>query len=466
MKPLASWPLAGTLMVALGVLLLVGFVAAGAGVSSLVQSDLVGRALSAAHATAAAARSDLVREQRAHHARPLSEDLADLATGGTYIVVLNRQGSFQLSTGPIPPVMPAAGFVGTAAQGWYITNHTAYAYARTSLPAAGGGFLWLVVVQPHARLLGFMGTLRRILWMVGGALLLVLLLALVVVVREVTGPLADLRRLAERVSDTPTLGDRMPPRASVQEVEALSHAINRMLDRLDASQERERRFASDAAHALRTPVQVIQGYAATLGRWGKLEPGVRAEALAAIRQTAAGLERLIQRLLELARLEIHAPTTAFQRLELGPWMERLRPTWEDVVAHHPLEVAPISAIWTWTDPELLGAVLGILLENADVYATVDTPIRVEVRSTATGPLLAVANSGPPIPDSVRHHLFERFYRGQPDDATHFGLGLALADRMLEALQAQWMISSPPGRVEFGILLPTAPRAPLTHRAGS
>ncbi len=460
MKSTGSWPLAATLIVALGVLLLVGFVAAGAGVSSLVQSGLVNRALSAASATATAARSDLLREQRVRHTRPLSEDLADLASGGTYILVQNPHGAFQVSVGPIPPVMPAAGFLRAPPQGWYTAHRSVYAYARTSLPAAGGGFLWLVVVQSHGRLLGFMDVLNRILWIVGGILLLALLLALAAVVREVTGPLADLRRLADRVSETPTLADRVPPRASVQEVEALARAFNRMLDRLDQTQQRERRFASDAAHALRTPVQVIQGYATTLGRWGRLNPAVRAEALAAISQTAAGLERLIQRLLELARLEIHAPATAFQRVELGPWMERLRPTWEDVVAHHPLEVAPLSAVWTWTDPELLGAAVGILLENADVYATANSPVRVEVQSTADGPLLAVVNSGPPIPDSVRHHLFERFYRGQPDDASHFGLGLALADRMVEALQAQWIIASPQGHVQFGILLPAAPRTPL------
>ena len=443
-------------MAALGVLLLVGFVAAGAGVSSLVKSDLVNRALSAASATAAAARSDLVREQRVHHTRPLSEDLADLASSGTYILVQNPHGTFQLSAGPVPPVMPAAGFLRAPNLGWYTAHGRAYAYARTTLPAAGGGFLWLVVVQPHGRLLSFMATLNRILWIVGSVLLLVLMAALLAVVREVARPLADLRRLAERVSETPTLDDRMPSRASVQEVEALTRAFNGMLDRLDDAQERERRFASDAAHALRTPVQVIQGYAATLGRWGRLDPTVRAEALAAISQTAAGLERLIQRLLELARLEIHAPGAVFQRLELGPWMQGLRPTWEDVVAHHPLDVVSDSPIWTWTDPELLGAVLAILLENADVYATTDTPVRIEARSTTAGPLLAVVNCGTPIPESVQPHLFERFYRGQSDDASHFGLGLALADRMVGALQGRWVLANSGGRVEFGLLLPTAP----------
>ena len=459
MKPAGSWPLAATLMVALGLLLLVGFVAAGAGVSSLVQRGLVHRALSGASATAAAARSDLIREERIHHTRPLSEDLADLAISGTYILVLNPNGVFQLSAGPIPPVMPRAGFLGGPAQGWFTTPRAAYAYARTSLPAASGGSsLWLVVVQSHARLLGFMAALNRTLWIVGGTLLLLLFLALVAVVREVTGPLADLRRVAERVSVSPMRGDRMAPRASVQEVDALTRAFNRMLDRLDEVQERERRFASDAAHALRTPIQVIRGYSGTLGRWGRLNPAARAEALAAISQTAAGLERLIQRLLELARLEIH-PGVACQRLELSSWMEQLRPTWEDVVAHHPLEVTCPPGLWAWTDQDLLGAGLAILLENADAYATADTAVCVEARSTSAGPIVVVVNQGSPLPGSVRDHLFDRFYRGQPSDANHYGLGLALADRMVTAMAAQWVIACPAGRVEFGILLPAVPPDP-------
>ena len=61
------------------------------------------------------------------------------------------------------------------------------------------------------------------------------------------------------------------------------------------------RFVSDASHELRTPIAVIQGYAALLDRWGKSDPEALQESIDAIRGEAASMERLVEQLLFLAR---------------------------------------------------------------------------------------------------------------------------------------------------------------------
>ena len=450
-----SWPLAGALVGALGIVLAVGLLAAGTAIRSLVQGAVVQQSLHHAQVAAAAARSDLVRDQRAGSGHTLSSDVADLATGGTFVLITTRTGSFQLSKGIVPAAMPAGGWLSGPAQGWFAFKGTAYAYARTALPL-GRQLNVLVVVQPHPGAAALLSTLTEVLWVVGGALLLSLILGLLLVVQDVTEPLRALRTAAERVSESPAdAGRRMPEPSTVREVQALTIALNRMLERLEAAQARERRFASDAAHALRTPVQVIRGYASTLSRWGHEDPTVRAEALAALNRSTAGLERLIQRLLELARLEGDSAVATFQPLDIAAWLRGTMPRLEDLAAHHPLALAGSAAAMGWSDPELLGALLAIWVENADAYADPDTTITIEVEPTPEGCRVAVVNAGPPIPEASLAHLAERFYRRHAESHDHFGLGLALADRLVHALHARWTVRCSEHRVIFAVHLPAA-----------
>lgn len=419
----------------------------------MVQSALIRQSIQEAQATARGAVARMADEQRRHRTRSLSEDLADMATSGAYFLLTDRQGQFKLSNGPVPPTIPAGGWTAIGPQGWYRYHGVPYVYARAAF-SVGRMHYDLFVVRQEKRVAIIVAMLAKILAL--GELLLVvsLLLGVTVVVRELTHPLNRLRAFAERVAERPDRAERIPVTSGLYEVDALTRAFDHMLERITEAQDRERQFASDAAHALRTPVQVIRGYLRTLSHWGRNEPEVREQALAALTREAAGMQILIQRLLMLTRLESRDEPISGIPIDLQEFLYTIQPDLADTCPHHELTITAGPGLWIHADPELLQTVCRILVENADAYAEEGTVVEVSAAYARGGVEVAVANYGPEIPAEILPHLFERFYRGpMPSSSHHFGLGLAIANRIVEQIGGRWRIQSQQGRTVFGVWFP-------------
>ena len=96
-----------------------------------------------------------------------------------------------------------------------------------------------------------------------------------------------------RPEETLRTGDR--------DLRGLEEAVNSLLARLHESYQRQGQFVSDASHELRTPIAVIQGYAAMLDRWGKSDEKILDEGIAAIKSESEYMKKLVDQLLFLAR---------------------------------------------------------------------------------------------------------------------------------------------------------------------
>ena len=88
-----------------------------------------------------------------------------------------------------------------------------------------------------------------------------------------------------------------------------------------------------------------------------------------------------------------------------------------------------------TDPDQLRVIVSNLLSNAASYTARNGTIRVRSTIDEPGTLLEVHDTGPPIPEEVMPHIFERFFRGDPtrSDGVHCGIGLTLARGVATAL---------------------------------
>lgn len=120
--------------------------------------------------------------------------------------------------------------------------------------------------------------------------------------RKALQPISEIVTAAKRMSAS-RLSERIAADGARDELRELIDVLNEMLTRIELAYNNQKQFVSDASHELRTPIAVIQGYADMLDRWGKADPEVRDEAIAAIRAESRGMKELVEQLLFIARHE-------------------------------------------------------------------------------------------------------------------------------------------------------------------
>lgn len=213
------------------------------------------------------------------------------------------------------------------------------------------------------------------------------------------------------------LGPLRPPRWAPAEIRALGTALATMTERLEARAAYVASFAADVSHELKTPLTAIRGATELLREQGASMSEVqRARFLENIDADARRMERLVTRLLHLARIE-HA-REALAEVRVRELLRELAERHGPRVRLH-LDRAPERIT---IDPEHLDTAVGNLIENALRHGG-DGPVDVTVESDAGRLVVSVRDQGPGISPGNQARLFERFFTTARD---HGGTGLGLA----------------------------------------
>lgn len=229
--------------------------------------------------------------------------------------------------------------------------------------------------------------------------------------------------------------DNLAPLAGARSVELQPMVVelNRLLARLHDSFERERRFTSDAAHELRTPlaalrIQAENALAAT-------DDGARRHALDNLLRGVDRAGRLVSQLLTLARLEPDAAARAFAPVRLDAVVR------EELATLSPLAQArrqdfdfldEAPGVLVRGDAAALGALVRNLADNALRYGPDGSLVRVELRPLGTREVeLRVLDEGAGVPPELAGRVFERFFRAESGRGDGAGLGLAIVQRIAE-----------------------------------
>ncbi|WP_199431600.1 sensor histidine kinase [Qaidamihabitans albus] len=317
----------------------------------------------------------------------------------------------------------------------------------------------LVLAQSLAPTKRTLTELSLVLFLFGGAGIVVAAAAGTAVARTGLRPVERLTSATERVART---GDLRPiPVSGDDELARLTHSFNTMLGTVAESQERQRRLVADAGHELRTPLTSLRTNLELLlaaSRQGapELTELDRAEIETDIRGQLDELTQLIGDLVELARED--EPRTEAERIDLVEVVERAL----DRARRRAGEIRFDAELEPWTltgDPGTLERAVLNLLDNAVKFSPPGSAVQVRLRPLGDGTaVVEVGDSGPGIAPEDLPNVFDRFYRSsEARTLPGSGLGLAIVKQAAERHGgAVYAGRAPEGGALMTIRLPGVP----------
>jgi two-component system OmpR family sensor kinase len=315
-------------------------------------------------------------------------------------------------------------------------------------------------------LAGEMGELRRFAWWlgaVGGGVLLLGLAGGGWIAAYAIRPIEAISATSVKIA-AGDLSQRINIADTDTELGRLAGVLNSTFARLEAAFAQQGRFTFDAAHELRTPLSAILTQTQTaLGR--ERTAFEFRKTVEACERSAQRMRRLIESLLELARLDAGQEPMKRARFDLSrtarECIERVRPLAEErgIQIH-----CDGPAVACDGDAERLAEVITHLLTNAIEYNQDHGEVRVTTQAQGGQVVLAVADTGEGIAADDLPHIFERFYRAGKSRASapgRAGLGLAISKAIMAAHGGSIEATSQPGAgAIFTIRLPTESNARL------
>lgn len=245
----------------------------------------------------------------------------------------------------------------------------------------------------------------------------------------------------------------MSPRIDVVETDSelgeLANILNDAFDRVQSSFAQQQQFAADASHELRTPLAVIQSQV-ELALRKQRAPEEYVKALTACAGAGERLSELVESLLTLARLDSVEQRTdrCPVRLDLiaAKCTDLMRPVAEHAEVNLYAKVTPASILG---NPQQLECAILNLIKNGVAYNRCGGSVHVLVDATELAVTLTIRDTGIGISKQDTAHVTKRFFRVDKARTRQqhggSGLGLSIADRIIESHGGSMQISSETGK---------------------
>jgi two-component system OmpR family sensor kinase len=343
--------------------------------------------------------------------------------------------------------------------------------------------VWAVAVAPSLRTpAAVLGELGQGLLVAGLVALVLSALLAALIARSVAKPLHQMARAAEAIAAQDydqSLNLRGP-----EEVRVLADSLQAMAQQVKASQQAMRDLVANVSHDLKTPLTSIQGFAQALLEGATQDEIGRQRAAAVIYEEAGRMVRMVEELLDLARIESGQMTLQRDPLDLRALLDRVAGTLAPVAArkqvtlHMDLPELP----WIMGDGDRLAQVFTNLLDNALKFTTAGDRIQVTAQLVKGGPSsrrsglvarpedstlvslggewveISVADTGRGIAAEDLPRVFERFYQADKARAGRrgSGLGLSIAKQIIETHGGHIRVESVEGLgTRFTLALPVS-----------
>jgi two-component system, OmpR family, sensor kinase len=416
---------------------------------------------------------------------PLGKGLAGFLPSGTYGALVDPEGRIlrgpitvsngeERVPGPAFPGMIPVSRLGPTPTLFTINSKrgSSLRYRVAVLPLESGAGS-VVVAIPLREVDETLDELLLVEVLVVGILILTLTGIGWIVIRIGLRPLKQMERVASEIADG-DLSRRVHPANSRTEIGRLGLSLNKMLVRIEQafadrarSEERRKRFLSDASHELRTPLASLRGYAELFRLGPARDPVALTRAMARIEAEAARMGALVDNLLTLARLD-ELPEAQRSPVDLDELGSQAVADAAATAPDREVTFESSERLMAVADADALRQVLANLVGNAVIHTPSGTPVTLQIRRETNTAILEVRDRGPGIPSDAVDRVFDRFWRdgtGRTRGRGGAGLGLAIVREIVQANHGTVAAANDPeGGAVFTVRLPLA-SGPLVARNG-
>lgn len=248
--------------------------------------------------------------------------------------------------------------------------------------------------------------------------------------RQILKPLASLTQEIEGMMAAETLGQLETRELPPDQIRRLAQTFNTLLAQMAETFQRQQRFVSDASHELRSPLTAIQGHAELLLKRGQSNPEILTEGLGIISRESNRLGKLVEDLLLLAQTRHRKPRS--ERFNLASVARQVVESRQ--LLYENLSYSGSASTLMSGDQSAVRRIILNLIDNALRFTPPDAPIEVKVYQRDSLCWLVVRDHGAGIPAANLPHIYEPFYRIEPDRNRQqggAGLGLPIVKELVE-----------------------------------
>lgn len=281
-----------------------------------------------------------------------------------------------------------------------------------------------------------------LLIIIGSVILLFVLFFSNKISKKMFSPIKDLIDSANEISGK-NLDKRVELSNSYDDLNELTSTFNKMLNRIQASYNSQKRFVNDASHELRTPIAVIQGYVNMLDRWGKEDEEILEESIEAIKNESKNMEKLVNNLLFLARIDKKAKTLEEKVFALDKLIKELVKETKMIENDHKIKCDVEDNLCMIADRGLLKQGIRVFLQNSIKYTEKENgEIILKAYSEENDIYIIIKDNGIGIAKRDLPRIFDRFFRADASRTKQtggVGLGLSIA---------KWIVNSHGGKIDI------------------
>lgn len=228
--------------------------------------------------------------------------------------------------------------------------------------------------------------------------------------------------------------------------DAIMENINRMAAELSRTEVLRTDFIANVSHEMKTPLSVIQNYAAAIGS-EDISAETRREYADTIVSATKRLSALISDVLKLSKLENQEIFPDFRKVDLGEEFRAGILQFEEAFERKNIEPeCDIDDMTIVSDPGLLSVIWNNLLSNAVKFTPEGGRISVSLKNENGRAVIKVSDTGCGMTKETGAHIFDKFYQGDTSHAQEGnGLGLALVKKAVDIVGGEISVESEVGR---------------------